>query len=107
MKHHSKGLPLECPECAYRSVSTISIKQHAAKWHNGRWERGKWCPGKARKVCKNGCGKTYTQGYSMNRHIKYDCPLTKDKATENRKTDSKIREQKRKSGTKFNDLMMK
>ena len=104
IKHHSARLPHECPECSYRAVTMNGIKNHASRWHNGSWERNKWLAGKARKACSNGCGKTYTQGYSMNRHIKYDCPLTKDKPTE-KKTQNK--DKLKECVTKYNDLIMK
>ena len=53
-----------------------AIKRHASIWHNGSWERNKWFPGRARIACSNGCGKSFTKGYTMNRHAKIECHLS-------------------------------
>ena len=60
------GLPFECPEqCGYRGISLHSIKHHTGHYHS-----------KKRAIyCKNGCGKVFTLGHSMNYHAKRHCPL--------------------------------
>ena len=90
--HHADGLPFGCDFCGYRGLTELVIKTHVARQHS---ENQKKHPCKWQMY---GCKILFKQGYTRNKHSKYNCDFNpegkmKDKA-ESQKTKESNRQKK-------------